>query len=297
MCKRNCVYRGVLKYGGGAECNYSTVALFNNDKYKTRLGILCRKYQKPSTDPMIRELMKGEHCPFYEWNGQGTKQESKPVCLDKKEEEKPKKEYSPPAPEQDLQRLYELGLPDAGIAKRLGISPDSVGRWRKSKGLKSNYSRQRQYLDTEQALELWRQGLDDKEIAERLCVTYHLVYRWRTDSGLPRRMPKKLSREEQETRRRMYLEGRSDREIAAELGCTHQGVRKWRERNQLQANYYGVNKDLLRKLYDQGLRDEEIAAKAGCSVHTVKGWRNREGLYINQSRREGKRETCQKQTE
>lgn len=284
MCERNCIYSG----GSGNGCDYCSAAKRTNAELTTRLGILCKRLEKPSHDPEIMALMQPEHCPFYEYNGRGKISETLPVEV---KPEKQGKKYTPPCEERLLLLEYNKGLLDSGIGRACGISAESVRLWRKERGLQSNYVRLRPKLDEERAQELYDQGLNDREIAEALGTTINIIWAWRDRYALPSKRHPVLDDEGKAKRLKMYLAGYSDKQIADALKTTMTSVRSWRNKNKLKANKFRalrdipVDKDQLRRLYYKGLRDEEIAERAGCSISTVRRWRKFKGLEVNGDKR------------
>lgn len=222
----------------GYGCDYSTAMRRANRMHQTRLGQLCRKYRKASSDPMIRKLMEPWHCPFYEWNGSGKKTESKPLGEPVQERKAPVRDYVPPVSEEALQEAYDRGLSDLKIAQELKLSAHQVAMWRRDRGLESNFviQKKKRCIDPERAMRLYMEGRTDAGIAEDMGVNQTAVFAWRVKNGLPANGKAKI-RDKQDMMFEMYHEGCSDREIAMEVGVTKNAIASWRYKNGLPANF------------------------------------------------------------
>ena len=134
MCKRNCIHR--MQAGSMKDmCNYHAGG-------QTRSGSLSRQLGKAASDPEVMIRLRGEYCPFYEWNGQKpdtkTKEPNLKALSEKQTQEKKKWQPPPdyqPAPEKRLRALYAAGLNDREIGEALGLARNNIRMWRKSHGL------------------------------------------------------------------------------------------------------------------------------------------------------------------
>lgn len=86
----------------------------------------------------------------------------------------------------EVRRLYNQGLGDGDIAKKLGISRTSIVNWRQNNSLPRNGEEEWKCgRITDNRMELYEMGLNDKEIAEEVGVGKDSVYKWRKRNGLP----------------------------------------------------------------------------------------------------------------
>ncbi len=136
--------------------------------------------------------------------------------------------------------LYNDGLSDAEIAARLHVTVNTIGHWRRMRGLPPHFKpvqRPVWYPDREQ---LYREGLSDGEIAERLGERSEIIRSWRNRRGYPPHPPKvrkcKPCKDYPE-RDRLYAEGFNDTEIARRLGVKASSIFKWRQLRGLPSNY------------------------------------------------------------
>lgn len=137
--------------------------------------------------------------------------------------------------------LYNQGLSDSEIARRLGLTQNAIGYWRREQDLSPNSLRGGRVLGDKEKkrLELYNQGLNDVEIATQLGLTHEAIFAWRKSRDL---LPN----------------GRTDsRRLVL------------------------VNEDKIRLLYNQGLNDSEIGREIGCERYTITYWRRAHGLSPN----------------
>ena len=102
---------------------------------------------------------------------------------------KRKKVERAPAPrkldELRAMELYREGLCDLDISEALGVSKQTVCKWRKMMRLPPNLQpKRRTTLRDEDAMALYEEGLCDHDIAERLDVAKNTVADWRKRKGL-----------------------------------------------------------------------------------------------------------------
>lgn len=159
--------------------------------------------------------------------------------------------------------LYREGRRDREIAEELGVSKQTIQRWRSLQGLHPNgQGGPVLSFREEDARRLHEKGLTDHEIGEKLGVSFTLIGRWRRRRGLkcnPRAKKEpetlELIRSSRETEDRtsfvrghggsikdklaydLYRQGLSDNRIAKLIGATHTGVYNWRQRNGLPPNH------------------------------------------------------------
>lgn len=83
--------------------------------------------------------------------------------------------------------LYDAGWSDANIAKELGCSNDTVGKWRKREKLPANKSVKlgTKLYDWDKGRKLYEAGMNDCQIAKELGCTDKAVRNWRFRRKLP----------------------------------------------------------------------------------------------------------------
>ena len=153
----------------------------------------------------------------------------------------------PTSPEQHAERLrlYNLGLSDVDIGKRVGCSKDRIFYWRKLHGLPAHFDprKERQRFGRrrdKERLPFYRLGWTDAAIARAVGADRNTVRRWRESRGLPahrKPMPPTLAENAEQQRLRLYRLGHSDGQIARALGIGLAAINRRRTRRGLDANY------------------------------------------------------------
>lgn len=210
--------------------------------------------------------------------------------------------------EKQIKELYDKGLNDTEIAKKINKSNGFVARWRYKNNLPSNYKKNKlKKSDHQKRLKLYNKGMSDREIGRKLNKSHSTIYRWRKKYNLVANEKKKktnkeeISKTEMKNKRRLklYNKGLNDREIAEKTGVNSSSIYKWRKRNNLPANYdRNLYEDLsqskkneIKKLYNKGLTDTEISKKIDLGLALVRKWRKKRELESNyQSKQLNKKE-------
>jgi len=179
--------------------------------------------------------------------------------------------------------IYNQGLRDKEIAEKIGVSLDTIYRWRKAHGLPRNYERT---ANDAIRFSLYREGKTDREIATSVGIKKNAIWYWRKRNNLPPNIhspPHTITKEEHELRLSLYNQGLLDGEIAKAVGLSTPAIWYWRKKNNLPPNVSKFNRlseadAKRRELYDQGLTDKEIAKNLSVTLCTIIAWRNRRGL-------------------
>lgn len=149
----------------------------------------CRKtadafyYFDRAVRPGYRPPRRSEPAPIL-WK----KPKPEPVGETEQQEKRSKRyitEYKPPAPQEELLRLYGRGLSDVQIAKATGSTANKIAYWRRKYNLEANVppGGGRGY-DWNRAREMWEAGASDREIAEELGCKRPAVVTWRKNNDL-----------------------------------------------------------------------------------------------------------------
>ena len=148
-------------------------------------------------------------------------------------------------PEKHAERLklYSYGMPDGQIARRLGLDPTAIWKWRVANHLPPHRAvgTSPAYLKkiNRERMALYRQGLTDREMADRLRVEVTTIWYWRKAHGLPLIRSRRNCRacpDIDAQRVRLYQLGRTDRQIAAVMGVLPKAIAAWRYRRGLAVN-------------------------------------------------------------
>lgn len=292
MCNRKkCIYHGQRYHG---VCDYLSKT------GHSRLAMIAKELQLPTTSEEVKAIADGKVCPFYRKRGEQEKP-LQSVLAEMRfntqvKRTKKKKQFVPTvtaAEAKVIQKWYRMGLSDRYIAEKTNLQEYKVRAWREKNKLQSNFLKKREF-DEKKAMKLYEQGLTDVEIGKELGRSTTTIYNWRTRAGLnANRVTTRLQKEKQELRVKLYREGAPDRQIADETGTTLSTVRAWRQYHKLPANdarkEVTYDRALMRQYYMRGMNDCQIAEILGCYSGTVGDWRKKEGLAPNKTRRRKKR--------
>lgn len=181
---QGCIYLGT--FGGDPSCDY----LLWTGKSRLAMGV--------KTGP-------GGGCRLKKC-GEKPKPGALPISFHRTQEKKAPEKKEPKADGRKMRKsrldcteamaLYESGATDREIAKKFGITPCPVRKWREKHGLEANYRKRgsqtrritppgRSKLDCPEAMALYRGGATDCEIAKAMGVSGGAVYNWRVRRGYP----------------------------------------------------------------------------------------------------------------
>lgn len=138
---------------------------------------------KTRTAQLTREELKPENCPLFDSGEKVVHKKVRP--FPEVREKKPKVE-KPRAEKTVMQKLYEAGLEDAEIGKRLCVSRQAIAFWRRKNKLPPNGQRRANPEEMMERERLYRKGLTDAEIAKETGCTMNTVQKWRYKRGLPK---------------------------------------------------------------------------------------------------------------
>jgi len=122
--------------------------------------------------------------------------------------------------------MIRNGISGAEVARRLGVGPTTVGRWRKSAGLSGINMRNQTRLKGE-ALQMIHDGLSGREAARRLGVSKETIKNWRKSAGISGTDTRKLYDTEAENQVIDLLrEGQSYKQIREATGVGFDAIRR-----------------------------------------------------------------------
>lgn len=196
-------------------------------------------------DPVLHLTMR-KCCPFQEPEEEGEHEQNTEWLLNgdivPKARKKREYQYVPPAPEEELERLYRMGLNDRQIADKVGCRDYHIKRWRARKGCQSNAHTVKK-RDDSVMMQLYEEGHGDPYIAKRFNMTRGAVYSWRKRNGLPanhkqgmNEKPAKKKKRDDVQLMKLYEYGLGDQELAELTGVSKETVRRWRRDNGLPPN-------------------------------------------------------------
>jgi len=169
-------------------------------------------------------------------------------------------------------KLWNEGLTDGEIAKKLNISKGRVRQWRYKHQLIANKKKITKY-------KRFGEELRDVEVAKK-----------EPSSPLPNNMP---NTEINRLRMKLYNQGLTDQEIADKVKRSKASIQTWRCMYKLSRykdgkSYseivYHMNKRRM-KFYNQGMTDKEIAQKEGKKEGSIQKWRLKRKLQPNKKKK------------
>lgn len=191
-----------------------------------------------------------------------------------------------------MKALYNQGLSDNEIAKRLGCSRKTIEKRRKKLGLPINTWWKIDANMAETITKLFEEGKSGAEICKMLNLSHTTVSKFKKDHNIHGTFDMKMSAEDIEKAMKMAEEGYMDSEIAKEFGVTQGNIFNHRKVRGIksQFSYDKIAKiDSLKfeELFNQGLNDVQIAKELGMSSDGIYSHRMRYG-YLRESYAEAK---------
>jgi transcriptional regulator len=119
--------------------------------------------------------------------------------------------------------LYAKGLNDKEIADFVGITSDTISKWREKHHLPHRN------LKLEKRMVMYLDGLSDSEIAARENSNVQQVSSWRYLHQLPCNKAKRVWEKLDKRFSLLYKRGRGDQEIAKRCNTTTENVKTWRQ--------------------------------------------------------------------
>lgn len=152
----------------------------------------------------------------------------------------------PPEEEKERLKLYNQGLNDGQIARKLYVSRDAIKSWRRSRKLPANAEQGEKPgisdKEHQRRLDYYNQGLTDREIGEEVGLSKSGVAYWRGSYDLPANRERgdndgqggpSISKAEHNARLNLWKDGLTDREIAERRGVSHTAIGEWRRKHGL----------------------------------------------------------------
>lgn len=174
------------------------------------------------------ELLHPSKCPLYVNGGRQTAVDHFPLTDKNKGKIK----------HEEFKRLWEQGATDKELASAFGVTPNTIGIYRRKRGYPCNVEKRTVFevrTDYENMQRLYAGGCWDREISETLGCSVSTVIHWRKINGLPSQS-EKIEALRNRKYRELYDRGLRDNEIAQSMGVTASAVRQWRMKQKLQPN-------------------------------------------------------------
>lgn len=188
-----------------------------------------------------------------------------------------KKKFS----DKDFLALYNEGLPDTIIAKKLGFSRTTVKYWRRKFNLCANFKRGQAYdkrkgkksiIPDEKIIELNLKGLNDTEIGKEVGLSKSAINKRRRRLGLKtlNTSRKRIGKEKEELLKKLWFGPKTQKEISKKLGISMGGIHVLKKRLGLPKRQIRSKlQEMCYRLRKAGLSDEEISKKLNISKYQV----------------------------
>lgn len=187
----------------------------------------------------------------------------------------------------EMKALYNQGLSDNEIAKKLGCSRKTIEHRRKDCGLSAN---SHNAIDEEKAeiiIRMFSEGKSGGEICRTLHLSSTTVAKFKREHGILSAFEMKMSAEDIEKAMKMAEEGYMDSEIAKVFGVTAGNTQIHRKKRGIKSRFSydkisKIDNSKFEGLFKQGLSDEKIAIELDMTADGIYAHRIRHG-YLREN--------------
>ncbi len=188
--------------------------------------------------------------------------------------------------------LYNQGLSDNEIAKRLGCSRKTIERRRNKLGLPVNFWQSEVKRNPALIKQMLEEGKSSAEISKLLNVSVATLAKFKKENNIRGAYDAKMSEEDIDKAMTLAQEGYMDSEIAKLLGVTAGNIMTHRKNRGIKSQFTydkisKIDNKKFEELFNQGLGDEEIGKALGMSPDGIYSHRMRHG-YFRESFKENK---------
>lgn len=180
--------------------------------------------------------------------------------------------------------LYNQGLSDNEIAKRLGCSRKTIERRRNKLDLPVNFWQSEVKRNPVLVKQMLKEGKSSIEISKLLNVSVTTLTKFKKENNIRGAYDAKMSKENIDKAMSLAQEGYMDSEIAKLFGVTAGNIMAHRKNRGIKSQFtYGkiskIDNKKFEELFNQGLGDEEIGEALGMSLDGIYSHRMRHGYY------------------
>jgi len=176
----------------------------------------------------------------------------------------------------EFKKLYNEGLNDNEIARRMNVSATTVRYWRCKLKLKSNYTRKRK-VDLEKLIQLREQKYSIREIAEQLGVNFGTIGYWFRKLKIKPLRIRRVRKVNLNEFIKLYYDGLKYREIAERMGIAKSTVNTIVTRLRIAHRRRGkseeggiVGNGIIRMMNEKGyVTLKDIATRCGIGKHAA----------------------------
>lgn len=185
---------------------------------------------------------------------------------------------------EEMKALYEQGLSDNEIAKKLGCSRKTIARRRNKLGLEVNYWQSPIWKQVKTIKQMFSEGKSGAEICNAVNVSHTTLAKFKKLFSVKSKYDTKMSEEDIKKAMSLAEEGLMDTEIAKMFGVTRGNINVHRKRKGIQSKFTydkisKIDKEKFEQLFNEGLGDEEIGKMLGMSSDGIYSHRMRHKFY------------------
>lgn len=192
----------------------------------------------------------------------------------------------------EMKVLYNQGLSDNEIAKKLGCSRKTIEKRRKKLGLPVNTWWKVDDKVSETITRLFAEGKSGAEICKILNLSHSTIAKFKKKHDVQGAFDMKMSTEDIEKAMQMAEDGYMDSEIAKIFNVTQGNIFNHRKVRGVKSQFSydkisKIDNTKFEELFNQGLTDDKIAQELGMSADGIYSHRMRYG-YLRKSYAEAK---------
>ena len=188
--------------------------------------------------------------------------------------------------------LYNQGLSDYEIAKKLNCSRKTIFRRREELGLPVNYWQSPIWNQVEEVKSMLAEGKSGEEICKKMNFSHSTLTKFKKKYDVKGHYDMKMSKEDIDKAMQMAEEGYMDTEIGKVFGVTGGNIQVHRKNRNIESKFTydkvsKIDNKQFETLFNQGLGDAAIAKALGMSTDGIYSHRMRQG-YLRESHAEAK---------
>jgi len=192
----------------------------------------------------------------------------------------------------EMKALYDKGLSDNEIAKKLDCTRELIRDRRHKLGLSANYWKSSIWNDSDYIKQLYAEGKSSAEISKICNVSVATLTKFKKQFNIKTDYDIKMSSEDVEKAMNLANKGMTDTEIAKIFRVSRAVIEYHRRNRKVQSQFTydkisKIHKNEFEELFNKGLNDTQIAKELNVSSDGVYGYRMRNG-YLRESYKEAK---------
>lgn len=184
----------------------------------------------------------------------------------------------------EVKSLYNKGLSDNEIAKKLNCSRKTIARRRKELGLGINYWKSFVWKDSDTIKQLYTEGKSSAEISKITGVSISTLAKFKKQFNIKSSFDSKMSEDDIKKAMSLAEKGLMDTEIAEMFGVSRSNIWVHRKKQRIESKFSydkisKINHKEFEDLFNKKLNDREISNILGVSIGSVYSYRMRHGYH------------------